>query len=124
MGLRFLKIAVVYFAVGASLGLYMGLTQMFTLAPVHAHILLLGWASMALAGIIYHLYPAAGTTRLAHIHFWVHNLVLPFFMISLGLLLTGSDGAGMFVGITAMTMVVGLFCFVANVLMNVKPGAA
>jgi hypothetical protein len=45
----------------------------FILAPVHAHLLLLGWASLALAGIIYHLYPAAGTTRLARIHFWAHN---------------------------------------------------
>ena len=44
MGLRFLKIAVVYLILGALLGLFMGLTQQFALAPVHAHLLLLGWA--------------------------------------------------------------------------------
>ena len=49
MGLRFLQIAVVYLVIGASLGLYMGLTEVFILAPVHAHLLLLGWASLALA---------------------------------------------------------------------------
>ena len=89
MGLRFLKIAVVYLFIGAVLGLIMGITQKFVLAPVHAHLLLLGWASLALAGIIYHLYPAAAITALAHIHFWVHNLGLPVFMVGLGMLLTG-----------------------------------
>ena len=45
MGVRFLKIAVVYLFIGALLGLAMGLSQKFTLAPVHAHLLLLGWAT-------------------------------------------------------------------------------
>jgi hypothetical protein len=63
MGLRFIKIAVVYLFIGASLGLGMGISQQFTLAPVHAHLLLLGWASFALVGLVYHLYPAAAETR-------------------------------------------------------------
>ena len=71
MGVRFLKIAAVYLVVGTLLGVYMGATEKFALAPVHAHLLLLGWASLALAGIIYHLHPAAGETRLARIHFWM-----------------------------------------------------
>jgi len=120
MGLRFLKIAVVYLVLGASLGLYMGLTEVFVLAPVHAHILLLGWASLALAGIIYHLYPAAGTTTLARVHFWAHNLLLPVFMVALGALLKGNAGAGPVVGIVAIAMLAALACFAANVLMNAK----
>jgi hypothetical protein len=123
MGLRFLQIAVVYLIVGASLGLYMGLSQVFVLAPVHAHTLLLGWASLALAGIIYHLYPSAGTTRLARVHFWAHNLLLPLFMVALALLLKGNEGAGPAVGIIAIAMLAALACFAANVLMNAKPAA-
>ena len=83
MGLRFLKIAVVYLLIGAFLGLGMGIAQNFALVPVHAHVLLLGWASLALAGLVYHLYPAASTTRLARVHFWLHNLGLPVFMVTL-----------------------------------------
>jgi cbb3-type cytochrome oxidase subunit 1 len=124
MGLRFLKIAVVYLLVGAMLGLFMGITQQFGLAPVHAHLLLLGWASLALAGIIYHLYPAASTTRLARIHFWLHNAGLPVFMVGLGLLLTGHDSAGPVVGISASVVLVGLAIFVSNVLLNVKPATS
>ncbi len=120
MGIRFLKIAVVYLVVGASLGLFMGITENFTLAPVHAHLVLLGWASLALAGIIYHLYPAAGTTKLAQVHFWTHNLALPVFMGSLGFLLRGAAGAGPVVGISATVVLAGLFVFATNVLLNVK----
>jgi hypothetical protein len=121
MGLQFLKIAVVYLVVGAMLGLFMGMTQKFFLAPVHAHLLLLGWASFALAGLIYHLYPAAAKTRLAHVHFWLHNLALPVFMGALGMLLTGSESAAGVVGISASFILIALAIFAANVLINVKP---
>ncbi|MEO8305677.1 MAG: cytochrome-c oxidase [Betaproteobacteria bacterium] len=121
MGIRFLKIAVVYLFIGASLGLFMGITQKFVLAPVHAHLLLLGWASLALAGLVYHFYPAAGQTRLAHVHFWLHNVAMPVFMVSLGMLLTGSEAAGPIVGVSASVVLIGLATFAANVLVNVKP---
>jgi cbb3-type cytochrome oxidase subunit 1 len=120
MGIRLLKIAVVYLFVGALLGGFMGMTQQFTLAPVHAHVLLLGWASLALAGIVYHLYPAASATLLARIHFWLHNLGTPLFMIALGMLLTGHESAGPFVAISASVVIVALAVFATNVLMNVK----
>ncbi|MEP7329040.1 MAG: cytochrome-c oxidase [Betaproteobacteria bacterium] len=120
MGIRFLKLAVVYLFIGASLGLIMGITQKFTLAPVHAHLVLLGWASLALAGLIYHHYPAAASTRLARYHFWLHNLGLPVFMIALGLVLSGVEAAGPLLGIAATTVLVGLALFTTNVLVNVK----
>jgi len=123
MGLRFLKIAVVYLLIGTSLGWYMGMHEVFTLAPVHAHLNLLGWASLALAGIIYHLYPASGETRLAKIHFWIHNITLPPFMIALAIYLSGTPAAGPAVGIAATVMILGLACFVINVLMNAKPAS-
>ena len=123
MGLRLIKIAVVYLFIGALLGMIMGITQKFLLVPVHAHLLLLGWASLALAGIIYHLYPAASTTRLARIHFWLHNIGLPVFMLSLGLMLSGLEAAGPFVGLGAGVVLIGLALFLTNVLLNVKPAA-
>ncbi len=120
MGIRFLKIAVIYLFVGALLGGYMGATENFVLAPVHAHLALLGWASLALAGLIYQLYPAAAQTLLARIHFWLHNIGLPFFMLGLGLVLTGHTAAASVVSIAASSVIVGLAAFTANVLMNVK----
>jgi len=121
MGLRFLKIAVVYLFIGALLGLGMGIAQNFALVPVHAHLLLLGWASLALAGVVYHLYPAASTTRLARIHFWLHNLGLPVFMVALGLLLTGREAIVPVVVVSAIAVLIGLAIFATNVLVNIKP---
>jgi cbb3-type cytochrome oxidase subunit 1 len=98
----------------------MGISQKFVLAPVHAHLLLLGWASLALAGLVYHLYPAASTTRLARIHFWLHNLGLPVFMVGLGLVLTGSEVGLPATVVAAIAVLIGLFVFAANVLMNAR----
>ena len=123
MGIRFLKIAVIYLFVGALLGGYMGATENFSLAPVHAHVALLGWASLALAGLIYQLYPAAALTLLARIHFWLHNIGLPFFMLGLGLVLTGHAAAIPVVSISAASIIIGLAAFTVNVLMNVKATA-
>lgn len=124
MELRFLKIAVVYLVIGAVLGLVMGISGKFTLAPVHAHLLLLGWASLALAGLVYHWYPTAASTKLARIHFWLHNVGLPGFMAGLALVLSGNDWALPIAAASAMVVLVGLVLFAANVLVNVKARAA
>jgi hypothetical protein len=73
MELRFPKIAVLYLVLGAALGIAMGISESFAPGPVHSHMLLLGWASLALAGPVYHWYPAAAATRLARSHFWLHT---------------------------------------------------
>ena len=44
-----LKLAVLYLIVGIGLGIAMGATENFTLRPVHAHLNLLGWTTLALA---------------------------------------------------------------------------
>jgi hypothetical protein len=120
MGIRFLKIAAVYLVIGSGLGLYMGIAEKFTLHPVHAHLNLLGWASLALAGLIYTQFPEAAKTRLARVHFWMHNVSLPVLMIALAMLVTGHEAFGPVVGISATVMAAGLAIFVANVLLNVK----
>jgi hypothetical protein len=120
MAQRFLRIAVVYLFLGAVLGIWMGIVSNFALAPVHAHLLLLGWASLALAGVIYHLYPQAGLTPLAKGHFWLHNLGLPVFMLALGLLLTGRGNVMPLVVGAALVVLAGLALFALNVLRNVR----
>jgi hypothetical protein len=124
MAVRFIKIAVLYLAVGVTLGLIMGMRQSFTLAPVHAHLNLLGWASLALVGLVYHAYPAAGETRLAHIHFWMHNLGLPPLMLALALMLSGNAALEPVVGVLSLVVALGIAVFVVNVWLSVRPAAA
>jgi hypothetical protein len=50
---------------GESLGIWMGVNQDFTLAPSHAHLNLVGWATLALFGLIHRAYPQLASARLA-----------------------------------------------------------
>ncbi|AEI41100.1 hypothetical protein [Paenibacillus mucilaginosus] len=88
MGKTFIKIAAVYFGVGVSLGLMMGILHNFSLTSVHAHINLLGWVSMALFGLIYHVYPKAAQTRIAKLHFWLYNIAFPMMQVAIALQIT------------------------------------
>ena len=69
IGLWFILLAGLCLMVGVYLGMWMGVNKDFTLAPVHAHLNLLGWASLALFGLTYSAYPQIGRTRLAACHF-------------------------------------------------------
>jgi hypothetical protein len=69
LDLKFLLLASIMFTAGVSLGFVMAMRHDFTLAPVHAHINLVGWASLSLFGIVYKLYPEMARSRLAALHF-------------------------------------------------------
>jgi hypothetical protein len=53
----FIRACILFGLVGMSLGIAMGASHDFTLAPVHAHINLLGWVSMVLFGLAYRVMP-------------------------------------------------------------------
>jgi len=118
---RLIKIAAVYLVAGVTMGIVMGITHAFVLAPVHAHINLLGWATLGIMGVVYHAYPAAAETRLAAVHFWIHNAALPVFMVGLGLTLTGHDS---FLPVTiagALAVAIGIVVFAVNIFRTVSP---
>jgi hypothetical protein len=54
---RFFVIGVLFALTGMSLGTYMGMAQDFLLAPVHAHINLVGWVTHFLFGLYYRAEP-------------------------------------------------------------------
>ncbi|MFC3038775.1 cytochrome-c oxidase [Virgibacillus xinjiangensis] len=116
MGERLIKISVFYFVVGVSFGLYMSVFHVYDLATVHVHINLLGWVSLAIAGIFYTLFPHLAGTATAKVHFWLHNLGLPAMMIGLALGISGVSN--LFFPIASLGGVVtvaGIFCFGYNV---------
>jgi hypothetical protein len=74
ISITFFGAAVVYALGGMLLGIYMGGANDHTMAPVHAHINLLGWASLALMGSFYGLAGAAAPAKLAWLNFGLSNL--------------------------------------------------
>ena len=123
MSTRFLRIAAVYFVVAVAIGLYMGIVEQFTQVPVHAHLNLLGWVSMALFGLIYHAYPAAGATALARWHFWIHNVSVPVAMIALFFGLAGNATLLPVAAVASIATVIGIVLFAVN-LWRTIPAAA
>ena len=69
LDLKYLLLGAMMLAAGVTLGIVMGIRHDFSLAPVHAHINLVGWASLSLFGIVYKLYPEMAKSRLAALHF-------------------------------------------------------
>ncbi|WP_017755121.1 cbb3-type cytochrome c oxidase subunit I [Calidifontibacillus oryziterrae] len=120
MGEKLLKIAVIYFLIAVLLGMFMSMTHNFNFTPAHAHIALLGWASLGIAGLIYILYPKAEASKLGKAHFWFHNIGLPIMMIGLLLLEGGMVTAEPIIGIGANITTIGIILFVINVFRNVS----
>lgn len=86
----FLTAAVLQALAGMGLGIFMGISGDYTLAPAHAHNNLLGWVSMAIFGLYYAVAGEVAAKRPASIHFWlalVANLVFP---VGIGLVITGN----------------------------------
>ncbi len=113
------RLAAVYLVVAIALGIAMGASGNFALRPVHAHVSLLGWTGLALAGLIYRAFPAAGASRLAAVHFWLFNLALPPMMGALAALLLGRPQALPVLVASQFVVAAGLLAFVANVFLNV-----
>jgi len=81
----FLLLATVLLIFGAVLGIVMGSQEDFQLAPVHAHLNLAGWASLALFGLTYRAYPQLAATRVAGLHFIVSATGSVLLPIGIGL---------------------------------------
>jgi hypothetical protein len=83
--LYFLLLATILLVCGAVLGIVMGMQENFQLTPVHAHLNLAGWASLALFGLTYRAYPQLAATRLAGLHFVVSATGSVLLPIGIGL---------------------------------------
>jgi hypothetical protein len=109
----FLLLATVLLICGAVLGIVMGAREDFQLVPVHAHLNLAGWASLALFGLTYRAYPELAATNLARYHFIISasaSVLLPF---GIGLaVLRNSPGLAIF---SSILWLLGVLMFLAQI---------
>lgn len=119
-GALWIKLAVFYLIIGVAMGIAMGASQNFTLRPVHAHVNLLGWATFALAGLIYAAYPRAAASKLAKVHFWSMNVALPVMMGALAMVLMGQMQVVPVLVAAEFLAAAGIIAFAINVFTNLK----
>jgi cbb3-type cytochrome oxidase subunit 1 len=112
---NFFTMAVIYSLVGMSLGLHMAMSHDHGQLPTHAHIMVLGWLMSAVFAVFYHLVPAAGTSRLATLHFWLAALSSLGMFIGLFVLYGGNPSIEPVLGMSAMAYFAAtiLFAFIA-----------
>ncbi len=117
-GIRLLKISAIYLMAGGFLGLFMGISHDFILSPVHVHVSLLGWLTLAVAGLVYALIPACAASPLARVHFWGLNIGPPVMMASLSLYAYGIKQAEKLIAVSSVVVVFSILMFVINVCTN------
>jgi cbb3-type cytochrome oxidase subunit 1 len=63
IALMFMTAAAACLVAGVTMGIVMGIAHDFSLAPVHAHLNLLGWVSLAVMGLTYRAWPSLAERR-------------------------------------------------------------
>lgn len=108
----FLLLATVMLICGAVLGIVMGAREDFQLVPVHAHLNLAGWASLALFGLTYRAYPVLAASKLARYHFIVSAIASLLLPIGIGLaVLSASPGLAIF---ASLLWLIGVLLFLVQ----------
>ena len=83
------RAAVLLALAGMLWGIVMGISENHSTMPAHAHLNLLGWVSLFLFGIYYHLHPAIDRSGLASLQVWVWIAGTIIMTIGVGLVHSG-----------------------------------
>lgn len=119
---RFVRASLVWLSVGGVLGLAMALAPGHAAAyrPAHAHANLLGFVSMMIFGVAYHIFPRfAGrplhSRRMAAAHLWTANAGLALMVAGFVLRVHAWRPGMMALGTGAVASAAGIALFVVNV---------
>jgi cbb3-type cytochrome oxidase subunit 1 len=111
LGARFFGSAIIYAALGMSLGLIMGMSHDHSQMPTHAHLLVVGWASFAIFGLFYHLFPSAAEHQLAVAHFWLAQISFISLITGLFLLFSGQPSAEPVAALSSVGLLASMVLF-------------
>jgi hypothetical protein len=101
---------------GMVLGMAMGITQNFLLAPAHAHFLLLGYVAMFLSALYYRTVPEAAASPLAPVQAVIS--VVGTFLFPLGIVCVRVGDRGRFMPVLVggwLVVLTGMLLFVVIV---------
>ncbi len=116
VALWFFSVAALCVTIGMGWGIVMSATQDHSMAPAHAHLNLIGWVTMGLFGLYYHVVPAAAESVLAKVHFALAFagvvVIVPGIIQALNQ--TGETMAKLGSVLTILSMLVFLFTVLRN----------
>jgi len=112
----FILIGLLFGTFGVGFGIWMGINEPFDLAPIHAHVNLVGFASMILFGLLYRAFPALAMSRLAAWHFIIFTLGAILFVA--GLPLAEAHQTIVLAVVGSLMVLLGFLVFLVNYLLN------
>lgn len=128
---RWAKNAILFMVLGVFVGIYMAASGDHGMTGLHAHINLVGWASMGIFAALYKAFPALEESKLAPYHFWIYSVGFVLMMLNLFIVLGGAGLSMQAVGekvipVTSLTTFVGVILGLVTIWLNVKgaPAAA
>lgn len=103
--------AVLLVLVGMLWGIEMAVSQDHSAMPAHAHLNLLGWVSLFLFGIFYHLHPGIDESRIARAqaYIWIAGTII--LTAGVGLVHTGHDVGDPIAAVGSLTVLLGMLMF-------------
>jgi peptidoglycan/LPS O-acetylase OafA/YrhL len=104
-------VAVLLVLVGMVWGIEMAISQDHSAMPAHAHLNLLGWVSLFLFGIFYHLHPEIDRSRIALVQAsaWIVGTVI--LVIGVGLVHTGHESGDPIAAVGSLIVLLGMLMF-------------
>ena len=124
----FIKCALVYFLLAIVLGLHMAVSgTTYPYMPIHAHFNLLGWMSMMIYGVGYHILPRFSgkplySEKIAEWQFWLANVGL--IGMAIGWMVRSWQGDSSMLLIFAIVEAVSSVMFVVNMFKTIKAAPA
>ncbi|OGP21482.1 MAG: hypothetical protein A2054_00790 [Deltaproteobacteria bacterium GWA2_55_10] len=124
----FIRLAIMYFVLAIILGLHMSVAgPVYPWMPIHTHFNLLGWMSMMIYGVAYHILPRFSgrqlfSDKLAFWQLWLANIGLVG--MALGWYLRSESGNSTVLLIFSLVETVSIVFFAVNMLATVKPAPA
>ena len=121
VGIKLIKISVIYLVISTVLAMHMSITENMTLSTVHSHISCLGWTMLALSGLVYHVFPELEKMVLSRVYFWLFNIFLPIMIIGVALYLYDQSAfVKVIISIGALPTSIAMLLFAINVLVGLK----
>ena len=124
----FIKCAMVYFLLAVILGLHMAVSGIaYPYMPIHAHFNLLGWMSMMIYGVGYHILPRFSgkplySEKIAEWQFWLANIGL--IGMAIGWMVRNWQGDSRVLLIFSIIEAASSVMFVVNMFKTIKAAPA
>jgi len=124
----FIRLSIIYFLLGSALGLAFifkpEMADHFHVS-MHVHLNLIGWMSMMIFGVGYHILPRFSgrmlySRKMSIVQFWTANIGLVGMTVGLGMLAHDVGGGGLIATVFSVLTFVSFLLFGLNMFLTLK----